>query len=297
MKPGSDIKGMALVILGAALFGTTGTAMTLGACDIAPWLSGGFRLVIGGPLLLILSLAAGPGQKLSETRFPFGLIFWAVVGVVVFQFAFFEAVHRTGVAAGTLVSIGSTPVFAGILGRCCFGDRLDRDWWGATALAVTGCACLASPEQGMAFNPGGLGLALASGASYAVYVAAGRGLVQILAPARAVGLVLSMGGLVMLPFILAADLRGLSNPSVLASLSWLGIFATALSYFTMAAGLKRLPVNRASVLLLVEPLVGCLLGIFLLGEPFVPVSGMGMVLIFSAMVVIALSPRDSAASA
>lgn len=297
MTPQPQAKGYLLIILGAVLFGTTGTACAIGAQTVPPWMAGALRLVIGGPLLLGLSLFPAfrsprldaPGTK-APTTFPFALMFWAVAGVVVFQFSFFEAVQRTGVAVGTLVSIGSTPVFAGILGAICFKDRLDRAWLLATAMAILGCFFLVGFGRDMTVDLPGLMLALAAGASYAVYVAAGRGLVRIMAPARVVGLVLSCGGILVLPLLILSDLSPLASPTVLVTMAYLGIFATALSYLSVASGLALVPITRASVLLLLEPLVGSLLGICLLGEPFTSISLLGMALIFSGMAVIAVFP-------
>jgi DME family drug/metabolite transporter len=43
-----------------------------------------------------------------------------------------------------------------------------------------------------------------------------------------------------------------------------------------------------ALLMLVEPLTGCLLGILLLNEVFTPVTGIGALLIFSGLMVISL---------
>ncbi len=293
MPPKSTLRGYALILAAAVLFGTTGTARMLGTQAIAPWITGAFRLIIGGPVLMGICLIfkpAGPQKSPNKPgqRRHILPVLWASLGVVAFQFAFFEAVSRTGVAAGTLVSIGSAPVFAGILGTLFHKESLDGTWALSTLLAVAGCTLLATTGQAVAVDLPGLGLALIAGAGYALYVAAGRSLVHTMAPARAVGLILSAGGLIMLPFIWTSDLGGIADPRALFTLAYLGLFATAASYYCLTAGLVHVPVSRASVLLLAEPMVGSLLGICLLKEPFSLQSALGMTLIFAGIAVVAI---------
>ena len=297
MTPKQLLRGYALILTAAILFGTTGTARMLGTNTIAPWITGAFRLIIGGPVLMGICLVfkqagrqnvfpPGPGGHLRP-------LLGASLGVVAFQFAFFEAVSRTGVAAGTLVSIGSAPVFAGILGALFHRETLDGTWALSTLLAVAGCALLAITGPAVAIDLPGLGLALIAGAGYALYVAAGRSLVRTMAPARAVGLILSIGGLIMLPLLWAQDLSGLAEPRALLTLAYLGVFATAASYYCLAAGLVHVSVSRASILLLAEPMVGSLLGIGLLNEPFCFQSGLGMAFIFAGIAVVAVRQHSA----
>jgi DME family drug/metabolite transporter len=293
MTPKQLFRGYAFILTAAVLFGTTGTARMLGTCAVAPWITGAFRLIIGGPILLGICLVfkqtnpkitgkpPGPGRQV------FALL-GASLGVVAFQFAFFEAVSRTGVAAGTLVAIGSAPVFAGLLGALLHGETLDRNWALSTLLALSGCSLLAITGHTVAIDLPGLGLALVAGSGYALYVAAGRSLVQTMAPAKAVGLVLTVGGLIMLPLVWTSDLSGLTEPRALVTLAYLGIFATAASYYCLTAGLVHIPISRAAILLLAEPLVGSLLGICLLKEPFSLQSALGMALIFAGIAVVAV---------
>src|SRR4051812_49730352 len=59
-------------------------------------------------------------------------------GVATYQLAFFAAVADTGVAVGTVVAIGSAPVFTGLLSRITAGARLDARWAACTPPATAG---------------------------------------------------------------------------------------------------------------------------------------------------------------
>jgi DME family drug/metabolite transporter len=67
---------------------------------------------------------------------------------------------------------------------------------------------------------------------------------------------------------------------------YLGLVATAAAYLLLAKGLSVVPVSMTALLMLVEPLTGCVLGVLLLGEVFTPVTGIGALLIFSGLLVI-----------
>ncbi|MDD9301652.1 MAG: EamA family transporter [Desulfobacter sp.] len=292
MKTNSIFKGYIFILTAAVLFGTTGTAQMLGAKSISSWVIGAFRLIIGGPLLL----AFASGRKQAVPGHNSFLVLVASIGVVLFQFTFFAAVARTGVATATLVSIGSSPIIAGILGALFFKEPLGKPWTMAALLSVAGCFFLVSSGNGMIIDAKGMGLALAAGTGYAVYVVAGRGLAGQMPPAKTVGMILSWGALMMIPFLGFADLKELANPRVMLTLCYMGVFPTALSYFLLARGLGAVPIASAAVLLLVEPLVGALLGIWILGEPLTLNSGIGMVLIFSGMAVIVMKQIPSSIS-
>jgi DME family drug/metabolite transporter len=91
----------------------------------------------------------------------------AMVAVAGYQLCFFAAVHKTGVAVGTIVAIGSAPVLAGVIARLTGGPAPGRRWLIATGAAVAGCAVLISGGQSAGVNLPGIGLALLAGLSYA----------------------------------------------------------------------------------------------------------------------------------
>src|SRR5665647_1236975 len=152
-------------VLGAAvLFGTTGTAQALGPAGTTPLGVGAVRLALGGAVLLgMLPLLGGrPGRAVTLWRSPLGLA--AGVCTAIYQLCFFAAVKAAGVALGTLVTIGSGPVFAGLLALFLLGEKPARSWITATSLCVVGLGLLAADGAGQAgVQVVGLFLALGAG--------------------------------------------------------------------------------------------------------------------------------------
>ena len=75
----------------------------------------------------------------------------------------------------------------------------------------------------------------------------------------------------------------------------LGLFATALAYILFGKGLRLVPLATAVTLSLAEPLTAGMLGVLLLGEKLSLPAGLGIVLIFSGLVVLSLPERARSA--
>ena len=81
---------------------------------------------------------------------------------------------RAGVALGTIIGIGSSPILAGMLETVLWQRRPTRRWVLATALGIAGCSLLLAPQDGIVIDVGGVLLAIAAGGAYAIYVIASK---------------------------------------------------------------------------------------------------------------------------
>ena len=271
-----------LLIVGAAvLWGTTGTAQDLGDVGASPVAVGTVRILLGGLLLaLIASRSARPTG-------PWAAYVVGAVAVAGYQASFFAAVDRAGVALGTLVAIGSGPVFTGVVALLASGERPVPRWYAATGLAVVGCGLLLAPGGDSALDAGGLLLALAAGLSYAVYTVAAKAVLDRDVPGPTVMAVFFLGGaLLLLPSLLVADTDGLASGRGIAMDLWLGVATTAVSYLLFSAGLRRLRASTVATLSLTEPLTAALLGVLVLGERPGGIAALGAALLLSGLVVI-----------
>ncbi len=127
------------VLFAAILWGTTGTAQAFAPATAHPIAIGAARLAVGGLFLLLVTLLLG---KLNLKSWPMGLTLLAAFCMACYQPLFFSAVHQTGVAVGTVISIGSAPILSGFLETIFFKRRPSSIWWGATSLSILGCALL-----------------------------------------------------------------------------------------------------------------------------------------------------------
>ena len=211
------------VLLAATLWGTTGTARALGPDDASPSAVGAARLVVGGACLVLVGWRLGwlsaPARR-DPRRHPqrdagaTPVFLVAVAAMAADQPLFFGGVARTGVAIGTMVGIGSSPVFAGLLGIVVRGERPGRRWLAATALAVAGTLLLVGAGDREDVDPTGMALALGAGFAYAIYVLATKLILDGgTAPDALTARVFGCAGLVLLPVALAAGIGPLCRPA------------------------------------------------------------------------------------
>ncbi len=276
-----------LVLLSALCFGTTGTAQALGP-QASPAVVGSARILVGGALLLLVTRILR-GQTLPWARRPVAL---GALGVAGYQLTFFAAVSETGVAVGTVVALGSGPVFTGMLGRLVHREGLTRRWMLATGLAVAGVTVLVAAGAAARIAPGGVLLALAAGLSYAAYTVAAKGLLTTgHQPEAVMARLFGWGALLLLPVLVVAGPGELATPSGVALAVYLGAVPTALAYVLFARGLRRLPAGEVATLTLAEPLTAAALGAIVLGErPGVLALG-GVALVLAGLVVLAVPGR------
>ncbi|MED7928136.1 EamA family transporter [Nonomuraea sp. LP-02] len=279
------------VVAAAVLWGTAGTAGLLVSADSVALAAA--RLVIGGAALALMA-----GSGIRRVLSP-GLLLGAVA-VAAYQLCFFAAVARTGVAIGTVVAIGSGPVFTGLLSWLLHRRRPSRRWATATAAAICGCAALivgggvgVGSAGGSASGQvvSGVLFALLGGLLYAFYaVMAARAIGDGGESNAVMGVMFGGAALIMLPVLVVHGGVGW-EPRGLVAVLYLGLGTTALSYFLYGRGLRTTPVATSATLALAEPAVAALLGVVVLGERLAPVSVAGLVLLAFSLAAVAIPEK------
>jgi DME family drug/metabolite transporter len=288
-------RGMWYVLAAAICWGTTGTAQAFAPEGATPLAVGAMRLLIGGAVLLLFALWR---RQLRLRGWPLHSTVVAIGTIAGYQLFFFAGVARTGVAVGTVVGIGSAPIFAGLLGLLLLGERPSRRWMIATLLAVAGCTLLLAAGADIKVDPLGIILAIGAGAAYALYTIASKDLLRVQPPDAVIAVAFFGGALVMAPLLFFVDLSWLAAPQGIFVALHLGLVATALAYMLYIRGLMSLPSATAVTVALAEPLTAALLGVGVLGERLTVPALAGIVLIFAGLAVLALgsSKRKMVAS-
>lgn len=281
------------MVAAAVLWGTTGTAQALAPDGTTPLGIGAVRLVVGAAVLV--ALAAG-ARATGSGALPRSMVAVGAACVAGYQLTFFAAVDRTGVAAGTIVAIGSAPAFAGLLGWAVRRERPVARWWPATALAVAGGALLVAGGSGddVRLDAAGLLLALGAGASYAGYTVAAKAMLDEHAPLRVMGVLFAGGAVLLAPLLLVEPLGWVAEPRGVAVALHLGVLTVGASYLLFGLGLGGVQVATAGTLTLAEPVTAGLLGMAVLDEALSWLAWVGVVLVFAGLVLLA-TPRAGGA--
>jgi drug/metabolite transporter, DME family len=294
--------GPAPVLLGAAAWGTTGTAAHFAPGGASAVSVGSARILLGGVVLLGLAVGRpGPRRELramlsaGSGRRP--RLVLAIAGVSGYQLCFFSAVRLTGVAVGTVVAIGSAPVLTGLITRLTGGPALTRRWMIATVGAIGGCAALVTGGRAAGVSLAGVGLALVAGLCYAVYaVAAARLISGGTGEAAVMGALFGGGAVFLAPVLLASSPGWVLSARGLAVTAYLGMITTVAAYLLYGRGLRTVPAPVAVTLGLAEPLVAAVAGLAVLGERLTAVEVAGLVLVGGALAVLAAPLRSGRGS-
>lgn len=277
-------------MLGAAvLWGTTGTAQAFAPEGTQPAVVGAVRLAIGG--LALLALASARGVLRDLRGWPLVPTMLGALCMAAYQVFFFEAVTKTGVAVGTIVAIGSAPLFAGGLGFLVRRENPGLRWIAATVLAVAGCALLTVPKAEVSVNLGGVALALSAGIAYATCTVAAKRLLEERPPDAVMAVLFFLAAVLLSPLLFLGDLTWLARGRGIAVALHLGLVATAASYTLFARGLEAVPVAKAVTLGLAEPFTAAALGVVLLAERLTGSVMIGAGLILAGLVMLSIQGR------
>ena len=277
------------ILLAAILWGTTGTARAFAPDTAHPLAIGAIRLAIGGVLLLFFAIVRG-GVSLKNCPFFYTIL--AALTMALFQPFFFSAVSMAGVAIGTVVAIGSAPLFAGLMEWIFMNNRPESIWWIATLLSITGCLFLFGMGEYVDVKPRGIILALGAGFSFASYTLINRKLVTVQSSLQVVAVVFTIAALFLSPFMFILDMRWLGTLEGMAVSLHLGILATGVAYIFFTHGLKDVSSSTAVTLSLAEPLTATLLGVFILQEALILSSWIGIGLIMTGLVLLLWAQKN-----
>ncbi len=286
-----QLRGAFLVLLAAILWGTTGTAQALAPAECSPQTIGALRLLIGG-------IGLGAVAFFSTGHLPLGLdkgkTLIAGLFVACYQLCFFWGVALSGVAVGTMVAIGSAPVFAGLLELVLLRRSPTAIWLTSTTLAIIGCVFLFGYTVQLDIKPVGLLFAAGAGFSYSFYSLLMKELLLGHGPVSVAAAVFCIGALALLPFLFNTDLSWVATGRGVLVVMHLGIFATALSYYLFCRGLASISVSTGVTLSLAEPFTAALLGVVLLGERLGSWGWVGLGLLISGLLLLVLQGTRSA---
>ncbi|MFF5445332.1 DMT family transporter [Streptomyces sp. NPDC012888] len=276
-----------LAVAGVA-WGTAGAAASLLflASDLGP-LSLSFWRCAGG-LVLLLGVLAVRRRRPARPRPAVGSLVVTGLLFTLFQAAYFAAVRDTGLAVGTVVTLGAGPVLIALGARHWMGERLGRGGALAVAAALAGLVVLVLGGTDAEVRPVGVGWALLSAAGYAAMTLrtrrAGRSGTSgdpLVTTAWSAG----VGAVCLLPLALVEGL--LPHSAEPGRVLWLMVYVaavpTALAYALYFTGAAAVRAATVSVIMLIEPVGAAVIAVLLLGEELTGAVVFGGVLLLAAV--------------
>jgi drug/metabolite transporter, DME family len=292
-------RGLGYLTVTGLAWGTTGAAAELvyRASDLGP-AAVSFWRHLGGLVLLLAFTALRPKRIRVEPAAPLRrrlpLLAGVGTGMAVFQTAYFAAVDATGVAAATLLTLGTGPILTAFGSRLLLGERLGRGGALAVAGAVTGLGVLVLGNGTGVVDPAGVALALLSAAGYAAVTLLGRATGRRSDGEDPFTLTMWSFGIGAALLLVPAWFEGLAPTTgdpvrAFAIVGYLAAFTTALAYPLYFAGAARVRATTASVMMLIEPVTAAFLAVALLREPLTPATTAGAVVLLGSITALALA--------
>lgn len=274
-----------LCVLGAAgLFGTTGTVLAHAPQGASALSVGAVRLALGGPLLVLVAFLRTPtSPQLRAFR---GSILAGGIGALAFQLLYFVATTRTGVAVGTVTTIGSGPVFSGLIDWTRYRRAPSPAWCVGTVVGVVGVALLAFTGIGSELDALGILAALGSGLGWASFATISKWQIDRgLDPSWSLGTMFTAAAVLALPLWFTESLGWLSTGRGIIVAVYLGVFTLTLAYALYGFALRTLAAPVVITLTLLEPATAAFLAGVVLDESIAALGWFGIAMVLIGLVV------------
>jgi DME family drug/metabolite transporter len=280
--------GVALVLLAASLWGTTGTAQALAGGTLSSLWFGALRLLLASGFFVVYAVVTSRGAPAGRRRLNAADVIGAGLCMAVYNLAFFAGIRQTGVAVGTAIALGSGPIWAGLLQALVQRKPPTSTWWLGTVTAVAGGAMLTAGGDAAVGRValGGVLLCLASGLSYAVYTLLAKRMAAV-APAGTITLfAFSIAAAVALPAAWWQAGWPAFGATDAVAVVYTGVVTAGVAYLLFSLALRHISPATGVTLALVEPVVAFALAVGVLGERPAAVAFAGLACVVLGVLVV-----------
>lgn len=284
-----DTVGVALVMLSASGFATLpilGKFAYADGLDLPSTLF--WRFAGAAAVLWVWMLGRGNWRLPMQQAIASTLL--GAIGFAIQSGLFFAALNYAGAGITSLL-LYTYPAFVTLLGWWLEGNRPSSPQLAALILAFVGCL-LTIDLSGASATPLGLGLAIASGAWYALYLTFSARIIRSVPPVTMTAYLSTGAGISFISIALLGS--GLDFPYNLPSaltLTGIVLIATVIPIISIFEGIRRLGTSQAAILSTLEPIVTVLLGIAFLNEALSNKQIVGGLLVISSVIVLRAFPQ------
>ena len=283
-----------LLIIIIVIWGLSWPVIKIGLQYMPPLWYAAFRMLIG--MLSMFIIVAVAGKVILPTRKDLPIIL--VMGLL--QMATFMILINLGLshveAGRSAILVYTTPIWVMPLAVLFFHEQTNFLKWIGFALGLVGILILFSPSAINWSDPTivlGNGILLLSALVWAISMLCARNMKWPHAPFELVPWQLLVGTIPI--FLIASFEQPFAaiqwNPTLIGTLLFACIFATAVAYWGTMVISKELPSTTASLSFLAVPVAGLLFSALLLGEPITLVKVIAMTCILGGIFCEVISGR------
>ncbi len=297
----STRSGFIAVLIASILWGTTGTAASY-APNLSPLAIGAIAMG-GGGLLQALLAHRNIRSHLPQIGSHYPLLLIGMISVAIYPLAFYSSMRMAGITIGTVVSIGSAPLFTALLEKFFDKKALSGKWFISFVFGVVGVLLLSLGEshaQGATQivttdqKTFGIILGLIAALTYSLYSWAAKKMIDRGVDSKAsMGLIFGFGALILLPTLFFTGSNLFDEPVNLYVVGYMMLIPMFLGYLLFGYALKTISASTATTLTLFEPLVAALFAVLLVGEQLAPIGWVGMALIFVCLALLSKADKPN----
>lgn len=242
---------------------------------------------------LILLIKDRAGFRISFKDIPLflGLGFGSIL---FFTICYFTAITMMSLSTAAIL-LYTSPVWIMIMSVLFFHEKLNKRKLVALALAFAGCV-LVSGISGEGMTPAGLLVGLGSGIGYGLYSILGTIALRRYSPYTVTTYTFIFAAIgswiICWPADMLNKLSGTADIGFLIVFCCLTALITAvIPFLAYTIGLESVEASKAGIIATIEPMVATLIGILVFSEPLTIMSGLGILLILSAVVILNLKQK------
>ena len=283
--------GSVLIILAACFWGSMGIFVRrLGEYGFSSIQIVTIRLTLAALIFsLILLIKDHSGFKISVRDIPLYLGL-GLGSILFFTICYFSAIRIMSLSVAAIL-LYTSPIWIMLMSVLCFHERMNGKKVIALIMAFTGCV-LVSGISGDGITIWGMLLGLGSGIGYGLYSILGTVALRRYSPytvttytfliAAAGSWFICDPGDMIERFAVSDDLMWLILFCILTAL-----VTTVIPFLLYTLGLSSVEAGMAGILATIEPMVATIIGIIFFSEPLTIHAGIGILLILSAVIVLA----------
>ena len=236
--------------------------------------------------LLLIRDRSGFRISLRDLPLFLGLGFGSIL---FFTVCYFTAITLMSLSTAAIL-LYTSPIWIMLMSVLFFREKLNRRKILALALAFAGCV-LVSGISGNGITPAGLLVGLGSGIGYGLYSILGTVALRKYSPytVTAYTFLFAAAGswAICNPGDMISKFSAAPDPAFLLFFCCLTALATAvIPFLAYTLGLQTVEASKAGIIATIEPMVATLIGIVFFSEPLTILSGLGILLILGAIILL-----------
>lgn len=278
-----------LVILGATMWGLIGLFVNgLSELGFTP-LQMVFLRIFTAMLMMFVYVYVKDKRLLKiDWRDSKYFVGTGIFSLALFFWCYFSAIQETSFAVAAIL-LYTAPVFVTFISAFAFKERLTPRKLLALSITFLGILFIIGifPQVNIFITLYGFILGIGSGIGYALYSIFGKFALEKYDPLTVILYTFIFASIALIP----VSNLGAMGPAFAEGKAWLytlgiGFIPTMLAYILYTEALRRIESSKAAITATVEPVVACLVGVFVFQEILSVWQVMGIVLVIVAVILV-----------